>query len=270
MSFAIGLSCRNLWAAVGCGQVWALAAVIRSMGIDGASFGTSVLAVPAFVVGPVAAGLGACLARRAATELAAIHELEAAHARKAAATAQRRQHARAVHDRVLQTLETLSRGDYLTDSDLRRRTAEQAAWLRRHIEQPADERSREVSAALAETVERARPPDLRLKLLDAGLRLDPGRALGPPQREALLDAIRQLVADQHTVRGITVHASWHGDGILVSIVAPGARLNTRRLSELNGRLARAGGHLSEMEPSVEVWVPSTAPTPTGRLSTGRH
>lgn len=63
-------------------------------------------------------------------------ELETSRSREVmlARDQERLRHARLLHDRVLQTMETLARGQWIADAALRARVAEEAAWLRGLVE----------------------------------------------------------------------------------------------------------------------------------------
>jgi signal transduction histidine kinase len=63
-------------------------------------------------------------------------ELEASRSSEAmlARDQERLRHARMLHDRVLQTMETMAHGQWIADAALRARVAEEAAWLRGLVE----------------------------------------------------------------------------------------------------------------------------------------
>jgi signal transduction histidine kinase len=166
---------------------------------------------------------------------------------------ERARHARMLHDRVLQTLETLARSDWVGDTDMRAHIATEAAWLRALVEGvPVDEPD-DLLTALQAVVERQTHTGLRIEfnstqLKDAmrarvGL---PGRtveALADATHEALTNVAKHAGVDTATVRAtvadqeIVISVLDHGCGFDPATAHRGIGLDTsihRRMNEVGG------------------------------------
>lgn len=137
-------------------------------------------------------------------------ELEASRSREAALVRdqERLRHARMLHDRVLQTMETLARGQWIADAALKARVAEEAVWLRRLVE-GTDQSTGDLFTQLGELVARAARDGLYVELNYATLRgsavldaLDPQRsaAVVGAVSEALTNVVKHAATDSAVLR----------------------------------------------------------------------
>ena len=125
-------------------------------------------------------------------------ELEESRSREAmlARDQERLRHARMLHDRVLQTMETLASGHWIADAALKARVAEEAVWLRGLVEGTDDAAEGNLLGQLSELVARAARDGLHVELNYATLR---GSAilgtLGSRQSAALAGAVGEALTN---------------------------------------------------------------------------
>jgi signal transduction histidine kinase len=138
-------------------------------------------------------------------------ELEASRAREAmlARNQERLRHARMLHDRVLQTMETLARGQWIADAGLKARVAEEAVWLRGLVEGADEATGGDLLGQLSELVARAARDGLYVELNYATLRgsavldtLDSQRsaAITGAVSEALTNVVKHAATDSAVLR----------------------------------------------------------------------
>jgi signal transduction histidine kinase len=134
--------------------------------------------------------------------------------------------ARMLHDRVLQTLETLARGEWIPDTGLRQHVAREATWLRRFVEGQQPDRSGDLGSALQAVADTHRELGLRVELNMA--QFDQARPHLPQSSGELIDALAGAVDEALTnvtkhagVDAATVHVSASGRGIEVSVLDHG-------------------------------------------------
>jgi len=202
----------------------------------------------------------ACLAwlvarymRRSARLLDESQRAGVRQARDLARERERSRAARALHDRVLQTLELLGRPPWITDDRLRDHVAAEAAWLRRFVEHAGDGPPGDLLAALADLADRHTRAGLRVDLHDGLLRQAPAwrAGLAPEMIEAILGATdealtnvakhagasRAVVRAEPTAAGVLVTVVDHGSGF--DPAGPSTGLGVRE--SIRARLHDAGG-----------------------------
>ncbi|MER6092257.1 sensor histidine kinase [Streptomyces bluensis] len=216
--------------------------------------------------------------RRTGRELDAATSTAAAREAELAAERERVRHARLLHDRVLQTLETLARTPWITDPGLRAHVRAEAVWLRGFVrgEHPApggagtDGTAHLVHglSSLAEDMARVGlAVELNTaQLRSAGRREGTGAAVPAPVAEALVDATREALANvlRHagTERAV-VRAELSGNAVLVSVLdngtgfdpsaVPGGGLGLR--SSVRDRVTGVGGRVQvESAPGSGTYV----------------
>jgi hypothetical protein len=262
VSLTLGLACRSPAAALGAGALWAGAALVAAAGPVHAGLPVALGIVPPFLVIPLVGWLCARLLRRTADQL----ELARGAAERevaALATAQERdRHARALHDRVLQTLETLARGAAIGEPAARACVAEQAEWLRGYVE-TGRVQSDDLAAGLAAVARLGARDGVAVQLNDARLRLaEPATDLSPARRDLLVSATHQAVAALgRPGAGVVVRAVPQDGGVLVTVLATSAPETfggaAHELAETQERVRRAGGRASvDPLPYVELWLPA--------------
>ena len=156
-----------------------------------------------------------------ATATAANREVELARERE------RTRHARLLHDRVLQTMETLARGRWVADDGMRALVAADAAWLRSLVK---GERPPEADGDLADGLEqlaaRQALAGLRVQVHSAQLRSALRRRTPLPVE--LVDVVTGAVGETLTnvtkhagVSEVVVHAELADGQLLISVLDGG-------------------------------------------------
>ncbi|MEU9303180.1 ATP-binding protein [Streptomyces sp. NPDC048269] len=183
--------------------------------------------------------------------------LDEANARALAAEAhkaryaERLEHHRALHDTVLATLTTLAAGGLDANApEVRERCAREAAYLRRLIQQTADEvHHREIGAALEEAVGSVESLQLRVTAQYHDLPQVPpevAAAFADAAREAL-NNVRRHAGTGHAYLTATGDADGRG-GAVVTVVDQGPGFDPERCvpglglrGSVRGRMAEVGG-----------------------------
>jgi hypothetical protein len=263
LSFGAGLMCRRLVTALGIGAAWAVANLVGVETVAHRLAADAVGLVLPFVIYPL---VGWTAGRILRTNAAQAEEARKRAVRETAALAtavQRRRLETALHDRVLQTLETLARPGAMTGAPMQERAAELAGWLRRYVETGRVDHSGDIIVDLEAVARTARRAGIPVELNDARLReVTTGGELGPDGREALVEAAYETITAFGTGAGpgggsTVVRVAPDGAGILVTVLASGGRLPPAEdIGDARSRLAAAGGRLSvEPGPYAELWVP---------------
>ncbi len=199
------------------------------------------------------------------SQAAALAQAEALSAER-----ERARHASILHDRVLQTLETLARGHWLSDEAIRRHVAQEAAWLRALVNgyggPPGD-----LLAGLSQLVQDHALTGLHVDFSAAQL-YGPGwqAGLSSRARAALVDAAREALTNvtKHagvaeaimrahcTPYALTVSVLDHGAGFDPARTPPGLGLR----ESITRRLADAGGAATvQSAPGEGTYVELTVP-----------
>ncbi|MFF2847627.1 sensor histidine kinase [Streptomyces sp. NPDC058001] len=215
----------------------------------------------------------------AATSTAALREAELAAERE------RVRHARLLHDRVLQTLETLARTPWITDPGLRAQVRAEAVWLRGFVrgEHPAPrghgaagrDGCAHLAHGLSTLAEDMARVGLTVELNTAQLRAA-GRVSAAPTvpvsvAETLVDATREALANvlRHagTARAV-VRAELSGSAVLVSVLDDGTGFDPSAVpagglglrSSVRDRVAGIGGRVQvESAPGAGTYVEMRVP-----------
>ncbi|MCD9875382.1 sensor histidine kinase [Streptomyces guryensis] len=230
-------------ALVVCPIVWWLAgAGMRG----GAAAGTTALALA------VPTGVAARAVRRVGRELDRQTAAAISRAEEAARSQERERHQRILHDRVLQIMEMLARGDRRFDTGVRGQVAEEAAWLRDLVETGREREPGNLVAEL-ETLARAFAlQQLRVEVNTAGLAAagNPHDRLPRTHVSALVEATREALTNvvKHAGTDVATIRVNHGPhGLVLTIVdagrgfdgEPAAGTGLRR--SIIGRLTEVGG-----------------------------
>ncbi|MBV9793173.1 MAG: ATP-binding protein [Actinobacteria bacterium] len=181
-------------------------------------------------------------------------QLEESQAREAvlARDQERLRHARMLHDRVLQTMETLAQGQWIADAAVKARVAEEAVWLRDLVEGTGDAAAGDLLGQLGEVVARVARDGLRVEFNYTTLR---GSAvletLDAERRAALVGAVSEALTNvvKHAGTASAVLRLAAAPGALVVTVVdqgrgfdPAAQSAGMGLKEsIGGRVAEAGG-----------------------------
>lgn len=137
---------------------------------------------------------------------------------------ERARHARILHDRVLQTLETLARGRWVTDVDFRAHIASEADWLRALVEGTDVARESDLLTALQRLVRRNASTGLRVEMNSTQLR--DAHAWRAALRPDIVDAVAD--ATQEALTNVTKHA-----GVDAAVVRIGATAGELTVSVLD-------------------------------------
>ncbi|MFD8724694.1 sensor histidine kinase [Streptomyces sp. NPDC059629] len=150
-------------------------------------------------------------------------ERRLAHRTREAALArdqERARHARILHDRALQALETLAKGAWVPDPQVRAHVAAEAAWLRSLIEHGPPTADGDLLAGLRQLVADKARDGLRVEFNNTGLR---PAELPAGTVTALVDAVRELL----------INVSNHADTDTAVLRAATGPDGTLRLSVLD-------------------------------------
>ncbi len=183
---------------------------------------------------------------------------------------------RDLHDRVLQTLETLGRGDWVSDARVRDHIAGEAAWLRERIEASFDHRGGDdLVEAVRAVVQRQRVAGLRVELHTAEMGVAAGaKPLCHDAGEALAGAADEALTNVRKHAGVAsavVRVARARDGVVVSVLDHGRGFDQARVerhvgipeSLVNRMRQVAGTARIQSAPGagtyVELWAPCIPP-----------
>lgn len=268
LSLTFGYALTSTAPAVLLGAVWGLSELGASVWLTGHPLATSLVVLPPYLLYPAVGATGARLLARGAAELSAARDLAARQAAEIAAEQERGRHAQALHDRVLQTMETLARNRVIADAGLAERVADEAAWLRRFVETGELDHGDDLPSELAVAARAVAATGISVEMNDASLRIADPPSLGLRTRTALVEATHEVLAElSSTTRTAIVRAELSDDGVLVTILAAGGTLprQTGDLDRVRAHLTDVGGRITiEPVPYAEIWVPIDA---SGRAAT---
>ncbi|MCH5677888.1 sensor histidine kinase [Streptomyces gilvus] len=164
--------------------------------------------------------------RRSVREQDAMRARAVADAAALATERERLRHARVLHDRVLQTMETLARGPWIDDEQLRVHVATEAAWLRALVRGDPVDRDDDLLTALQTVVARSAGKGLDVQFIDSSLRRQESLrgALDAAVVGALCGAVEEALTNvvKHAgVRRAVVRAAVSPTLLIVSVVDDG-------------------------------------------------
>ncbi|MQY07728.1 sensor histidine kinase [Actinomadura macrotermitis] len=279
---AVGIAARSRWEAV-----WLAAPVVLSYqfvisvlneapppnGIfDDVSFAVNV------VVGLVAGGA----IRRWAAEVDRAHAQALRAERELARNQEQLTTSRELHDRVLQTVEALDHGDWITDPGMRDHIGGVAVWLRAFVQGARSDPDTGLAEALTEVCVQARARGVTTETHLAGL-ADAADAVPAEVVRAVAGAVREAlnnVAKHAGVPGAVLYAELDGGVLTVTVVDQGRGFDPDTAAEGTGlrhsvrdRIARVGGEVSVVAfpdegTQVELRVPLAAVPETGDRQPG--
>lgn len=216
--------------------------------------------------------------RRLARQIDASREEALARAEALARERERARHARILHDRVLQTLETLGRGDWVSDPEFRAHIAGEAAWLRGLVEGVHAEDPGDLLAGLQRLVSHKARTGLLVDFNSSQLReSDEWRAALPaPRAAALVDAAQEAltnVAKHSGVSSATMRVSVAGGTLTVSVLDRGCGFDPAAVhrgmglaGSMRRRMVEAGGAAAiDSSPGAGTYVELTVPLEPGRV-----
>jgi hypothetical protein len=259
MGMLLGYAARTAAGALWAGAIWGATALVASVAIEHQPWVAAWPAVPTFLVTPLIGWITARMLRRGLAELDAARLRAMRQAAELSTERERTRHAQALHDRVLQTLETLVRASAVADPVVAVRLVDDAAWLRRFVECGDAEQTEDLAAALEAAARAATRPGVDVQVNDAGLRLGGAPRLTPPVREALLASLHQTLRAMAGAASLVVRGERDRGGVLVTVLARDDTViaDADDLGKAGARLHQVGGVLrQEPFPYAELWVPS--------------
>lgn len=226
-------------------------------------------AVSFLALGPLAWGID-----RELNSHARAADAERERAEALARGQERARHQRILHDRVLQTFDSLLRGERIADQRLRDHLATESAWLR-HLVETGDERvSGDLVAALDAAAARAGRQGLKVQVNAAALAVadSPHLRLAREQTAALADAAAEALANvlKHSgADNAVVRARIDGGAVRVTVTDSGCGFDpvgARRVSGLELSVARrlaavGGGATVDSAPGAGTSVELSVPLP---------
>ncbi|MEV4392895.1 ATP-binding protein [Nonomuraea sp. NPDC049607] len=158
-----------------------------------------------------------------------LDEARAGELRRSAQLSQERERgrtARVLHDRILQTMEALTRDGWIADASVRARVAEESQWLRAFLRGDDGDPAEDVVAALEEVVRQAVGSGLRVEFNAGRLRSAPEREGMPAEVvEALSGILREALTNvrKHAgVRHAVVRAECRSGTLALSVLDHGS------------------------------------------------
>ena len=196
-SVGIGLACRRLDQVLGMTVVLAAAYVASAVGLHHDPGWNVVPNTGAYFANTTVGWAIAAYVRRAGTRLDDVGAQAVARAATLAAQQERLRHARMLHDHVLQTLETLARGEWIADPGFRAHIGAEAAWLRGLVEGFGPGAQDDLATGLQRLIRDKALMGLRVEFNGTQLRdLGDVRAcLGPEAVRALVDAAGEALTN---------------------------------------------------------------------------
>ncbi|WP_326811320.1 ATP-binding protein [Streptomyces scopuliridis] len=202
-----------------------------------------------------------------ATDTAMVKEAELAAERE------RVRHARLLHDRVLQTLETLAREPWITDPGLHAHVRAEAVWLRGFVrgERPVTGNG-DLASGLAGLAEDMARIGQTVEVHTAQLRSASERAATVPEEvadalvEATREALTNVVKHAGTARAV-VRAELVGGAVMVSVLDNGTGFDPTTLppgsgldSSVRDRVAGVGGRVTiDSTPGAGTYIEMRVP-----------
>jgi signal transduction histidine kinase len=234
--------------------------------------------LPNAVTFPLMAAVGWFLTREIRRSAASADDSRARAEPSAAALAsarERERQARALHDRVLQSLESLARGDWKLDPVLQAQLRSEASWLRRFVETGETTNGGGLLAELHTLAAQAAYRGLHVDVNARSAAGMPGldHMLEQTGREALVGAAAEALANVAKHAGVAaavVHVAADARGVAVTVNDAGYGFDPARVTggvgierSIRRRLTEAGGTArvssSPVEGTqVELWMPSAA------------
>jgi signal transduction histidine kinase len=222
--------------------------------------------------------------RRMGGELEASRQSETALARDQ----ERLRHARMLHDRVLQTMETLARGQWITDASMQARVAEEAVWLRDLVQGSGAAAAGDLLSQFTELTVRAARDGLHVELNCATFPGPAGLAALCPRRGAALvgavsEALTNVVKHAGTASAV-LRLAGTPTALTVTVLDrgrgfdPATRPEGMGLKEsIRGRITEEGGTVRiDTAPGTGTYIEIIMPLSSGlqpdgdRVDSHRH
>jgi hypothetical protein len=256
-SMTVGFASRGIGSAALNGLVWGLAGFGSAVTIAHQAPLAAAFLLPSYLINPIVGATCARLLRSSATVFEAARGAELRYAAEVAESRERVRYGQVLHDRILQTMETLAREGVIGDDRVRERVRAQAAWLRRFVETP-DLVPDGFSERLTTVAREAERSGTRVELNDAALLVHPV-VLAPQRSDVVIGSIRRLLAalggpGARVVMRVTVESS----AVLLTLLSLSERgaLPEDEVEKVRAEVLAVGGELEvEPLPYVQLRVP---------------
>jgi signal transduction histidine kinase len=273
-SMAIGLAYRRLDQVLGLTTCLAGTYIVGMVVLLHDPSWNAVPNAGSYFANTLVAWLVAGYVRRAGTRLDVLSDQAAERAALLAAQRERLRHARILHDRVLQTLETLTRGEWISDPGFKAHIAAEAAWLRGLVEAGTGSGAADnLSAGLQHLISDKARLGLEVEFNGTQLRhlAEAGQRPGDAEvTQALVDAAGEAltnVAKHSGTSSALMHVSVTGERLTVSVLDHGrgfdvtaARRGLGLRESIAGRLREVGGSVHiESAPGTGTFVELSVP-----------
>jgi signal transduction histidine kinase len=271
----VGLSFRRLPAVLAFSAVPAAAYAAVNIAQMGETPWNAALDAVAYLLNSGVAWLVAGALRRSSHQVDLAHRLLTGREVELAEERERARHARMLHDRVLQVLEVLAHGDFVSDPVLRGHVRAEATWLRSFVRGEPHAAVTDLPGALAAVAEEMARSGLAVQVntvqLAAALRwrakpaAETIQALTDAAREALVNVVKHA-----GTQSAVLHAELSAETLTVSVLDHGCGFDDRvqeagfgLTNSIRGRIAAIGGQVAvesqpDMGTHVELRVPVTA------------
>ena len=252
-SVAVGFTYRRYRHVLIAVAAFSVAYLIANLAESHESVAATIPNVLGYLINTSVAFIFAAYMRRQGLDLDASRAQALARTEALAKERERVRHARMLHDRVLQTLEAMVRGDLIPDAELRARVAAEAAWLRALVGGSANEHDDDLLAGLQRLVATHAREGLTVELNTAHLQAGDGwrQQLSAERTDALVAATHEALTNVRKHSGVShavVRAGIAGDELTVSVVDRGrgfdpclAGAGLGVAGSIQGRLSDVGG-----------------------------
>jgi hypothetical protein len=259
-SLTVGFAHRGISAAALSGLLWGLASFGAAVIIaHKPPLAAAAFLLPSYLINPIVGATCGRLLRSSAAAFEAARDAELRHAAAVAEARERVRYGQALHDRILQTMETLARAGVIGDDGVRDRVRAQAAWLRRFVE-TAELEPDGFPERLTTVAREAEAAGTRVELNDAALLVHPA-PLPPPLSDVVIDSARRLLAalggpGVRIVMRVTVEPT----SLMLTLLSRSAdgALPETDIAVVRAAVLAAGGELDvEPLPYIQLRVPLT-------------
>ncbi len=271
-SIGIGLGYRNLFMVLGAAALLAITYGASAVLVHHDPAWNTVPNSISYLPNTLVAWAAARYLRQVARAADVSRAVAVARADELAGERERARHSRMLHDRVLQTMETLARGEWVPDKELRSHIAVEAAWLRALVEgAPMEAGPGDLRSALQAVARRKTRIGLNVELNTVGLRdAAPSGGLEPEVVEAVTDAVHEALTNVAKHAGVdsAVVRAFSADGrVVVSVLDQGCGFDPSSVvgglgleKSIRARLAAVGGEARiDSQPRAGTYVELSVP-----------
>jgi signal transduction histidine kinase len=271
-SVGIGLAFRRLCSVLVITACLAGAYVAAAIGLHGDPPWNTLPNAGSYFLNTVVAWAVARYVREAGLRLDAASAEAVDRAATLAAERERLRHARLLHDRVLQTLETLAHGEWIRDPAMRARVSAEAAWVRGLVEGHLPGGDDDLATGLVRLIRDRTERGMQIQFNGTQLRElgDARRCLAPEAGRALIDAAGEALTNVAKHSGTAcalMRASVTAERVTVSVIDHGRDFDAAAAphgvglrESIQARLREAGGEAHiESAPGAGTFIEMSVP-----------